>query len=301
MAIKTTELSKAKSSVTKLNTKIRGIKKSISALKKKDDPKGKNGGVVKALVKKQNAAQKEKDKKAAALKKKRSDEEQHKDNILTTMKSDARFSKDSYIMPNYPRSDESYVFIFVGDESEPHSTNVATQSIENGVNIATTTQMNAPTISITGVLGGETVDDIDSINKDLVKLKRWADHGTDLRWNSKAGYQGHVIMSDFTPEFDRTGTATGINACSVTFTLTIVTYFDSNVKKKKKATASKGTKSTKKAKTSKKKSTHKYIVAKSGYTYWYVSQKTGVKLSKIEKLNKYAAKKIPIGAKIYYS
>jgi len=87
----------------------------------------------------------------------------------------------------------------------------------------------------------------------------------------------------------------------VTFTLTIVTYFDSNVKKKKKATASKGTKSTKKAKTSKKKSTHKYIVAKSGYTYWYVSQKTGVKLSKIEKLNKYAAKKIPIGAKIYYS
>ncbi|GAK47704.1 possible minor structural protein gp89 [Secundilactobacillus oryzae JCM 18671] len=282
------------------NKTIKSTQKKITKLKKKVDPKGKSSSVIKALTKKQNDAKKAKDKAASA--KKRADEEEHKVTILNSVKDDDRFEKDAYVMPNYPRADDSYVFMFVTDESEPHSTNVATQAVEHGMNMVTTTQMNAPTISVTAVLGGETIDDMDQIKKDLVKLRRWTDHGTDIRWNSEAGYQEHVIMSDLTSDFNRASGGTGINTCNITFTLTIATYFDSNVKKKAKKTKKTGSKPKSKG-TGKGKSNskHKYIVAKSGYTYWYVSQKTGVKLSTVEKLNKYPARKIPIGAKIYYS
>lgn len=87
--------------------------------------------------------------------------------ILNSVKDDDRFEKDAYVMPNYPRADDSYVFMFVTDESEPHSTNVATQAVEHGMNMVTTTQMNAPTISVTAVLGGETIDDMDQIKKKI--------------------------------------------------------------------------------------------------------------------------------------
>lgn len=229
------------------------------------------------------------------------------------------FGIRSYIMPNNPKTDNSFVYIWVSDEQPSHGNSVASQAVEHGVTIATTTQMNIPTIAVTGTIGGDPDITMKQVKADVKRMQNWSDNGSDLQWHGQDVISS-VIMSDFAADYQLQAPGTGINSVSVSFTLTVATYFDSNVKKKKKSTKTSGNKSTKKGSGKSKKDTknygpngdindyyntkakaHKYVVAKRGYTYSYVSQKTGVKLSVIEKLNKYPARQIPIGAKIYYS
>lgn len=62
----------------------------------------------------------------------------------------------------------------------------------------------------------------------------------------------------------------------------------------------KKTKSANTKKSGTKKTTHKTTTVKTGMTYWSISQKTGVKVSELEKLNKWPANSIPVGAKVRY-
>lgn len=282
---------------------INALKKNMTKIKKKYD-----------RAKSNYSSEKQKTAKSDKLKKTRKD-------LNAKVKKDPRFKTHAYISPNNPGSTSSYVFIYVKDQSATHGSSIASQAVEEGMNMSTTSQMNAPTISITGTIGGRQKDTISSLTKEVEKLERWADSGIDMKWHGKRVYS-HVQISDFTSDLNFEGTGTGINSTDVSMTLQIGNYFNSKKKAKKKATKDTGTKTPKtgsksangKQKATAKKGnksndkndngkskTHKYIVAKRGYTYWYISQKTGVKLSVVRKLNKYPDREIPIGSKIYYS
>ncbi|WP_268914145.1 phage baseplate protein [Lentilactobacillus sp. SPB1-3] len=306
---------------TKYKDLMNDLKKQITSKKKQIknvNPKSKDAKKRKAAFTKQLSKlnkQYNSAKNNYAIAKEQSKIQKTRDTISAKIKKDPRFKTHAYIMPNNPGTNSSYVFIFVQDQSTDHGSSIASQAVEKGMNMSTTSQMNPATVSITGIIGGRQKDTISSIEKDLEKIEKWADNGIDMKWHGRRIF-AHVQLSDFTSDFNFEGAGTGINSSNVTFSLQIGNYFESTVKKKKGTTSDVGTKPVNKGNNNGKgtnkddknnnskgngNNTHKYIVAKRGYTYWYVSQKTGVKLSVVQKLNKYPDREIPIGAKVYYS
>lgn len=312
---------------TKYNAKMNSLNKQITAVKfqmnyiKKSKTRWNTKGLLyagnkklKELEKKYNRAKTNYSKAVGKVNK----TDRHRAKTLTNLKNSDKFNKCAYIMPNYPKTDSSYVFIFMQDISGSHGNTPATKAVDHGMNFAATTQMNTPTVSISGTLGGDVDTTLEEILKDVAKLELWADKGSDLRWVGKR-QANHVILSDLQTDINTASGGTGVNTVSVSGTLTLASYFNSNVKKKKSKTSNTGTKSTKKGTKKDTKNygangdindyyankanakSHKYVIAKRGYTYWYVAQKKGVKLSVIEKLNNYKDRQIPIGSKIYYS
>lgn len=217
------------------------------------------------------------------------------------------YGKYSYIMPKSPRSNGSYVFIYASDESSPSETNVTANAVEKGRSLNTGAQVQPTTVSVTGYLGGDgSKSKMTDLKAQLRKLKRWQRITSTMVWHGDNVYKNAVITG-VTPDFNHEPGTGGINIIAVTLTLQIGDFGDSNPKKKKKKTTDTGKKSVKSSgskkksgSSKKKKKKKRYIIAKRGYTYWYVSRKTHVSLAKVEKMNKYPARRIPIGAKIYY-
>lgn len=224
-----------------------------------------------------------------------------KDRAFVAMKKSDYWGIRGYIMPVYPWAATSYVFVWLDDEAPAFSTTITTNSTEKGKTVAGSSQAAATTVSITGKLGGDGgKSKMAGLKTQAQRLERWSKNATDLEWHGENTIK-HVTITEFTPDFSHDVGTGGTNAISITMTLTEAEYADSNAKPKKKTTTDTGKKkkTTAKKKT-KKKTTHRYIVAKAGYTYWYVHQKTGVKLATIEKLNKWPARRIPIGSHIKY-
>ena len=304
---------KYKMKMTAYADKMKVVKKQIGHVKKAKQT-AKTKKTLSALNKKMSKLKKQYNqaKSNYGIKKKAAKADTGRSKVLTKLKKSDLFKTYAYIIPNNPQASGSYVFIFEQDESVSHGNTPATQPVEHGVNIVTTTQMNTPTIGVSGTIGGRQGDTIAKLTKDVEKMERWSDSGIDMRWHGQRQVN-HVLLSDFQSDINM-ASGSGDNVINVTFTLTIATYFDSNIKKKKAQTKDTGNKSTTKGTkgnskkndknssgNSTKSKAHKYVTAKRGYTYWYVAQKTGVKLSVIEKLNNYADRQIPIGSKIYYS
>lgn len=227
---------------------------------------------------------------------------------LKNMKSDKEFSSLAYLMPKNPASDSSYALMFVTDISEPHSTNVASKAVEYGMNMATTTQKNATTITVTATLGGHHPN-MKEANKYHKKIIGWVDNGVACVFRSKEFSSDNVLISDYTPQRTLTDVGTGINTTNVSLTLVVANYFQTNKSSKKNSSKNVGHKGAKKGSKSKKNSSkkgssdskqHHYIIAKNGDNYINIARKKGVKLSHIKQLNKYADRQIPIGSKIFY-
>ncbi|WP_338230784.1 phage baseplate protein [Lactiplantibacillus paraxiangfangensis] len=224
--------------------------------------------------------------------------------IMKKMHKSDYWGHRAYIMPKYPHANTSYCFVFITDESTPHETTMSSNAVEKGRSLSANAQKQATTVSITGYLGGDgNKSKMAGLKKQAKRLARWSDNSSVMTWHGDNVYP-EVVITNFTPDFNHEPGTGGTNIIAVSMTLTIGDFADSNPKKKKKKTTDTGKKSVKKASSKKKgsKSAKKkrYIIAKRGYSYWYVSKKTKVSLSKIEKMNKYPARKIPIGAKIYY-
>lgn len=305
MAKKETAITKYHKLINKHKKRMINDEKHIRRLKKTKNPSKKQKRSLRSWQRayRRNKNALTKAKANYALAKKRSKEATHRRTIISKIKGDKRFKTHGYIMPNYPRTNSSFVFLYLTSESESHTTTVATQPVDHGVNITTTTQMSAPTIALEAIVGRKG-DTMRTLKSELKKLKRWSDHGTDLRWRSNQGYVSHVVLSSISINGDLSGSAVnsyGIGSVGVSITLTKTVYANSNVKKKSSKTNSTGAKGAKKSSHGGKgKPKTGYVIAKRGFTYSYLAAKLGCKISTLEKLNKYPARKIPIGAKIYY-
>lgn len=263
--------------------------------------KAKNANKLKKAMNKKKSTMEKAKANLSRYKKSREASDVHRANILAKMKTSKYWGKRGYIMPKYPWADTSYCFIYINDEAPSYANTPATNSLEKGHTTYAGSSKQPTSISLQGSLGGDGAKShMSGLKTQAKRLARWADNATQLTWHGETTMSSMTITA-FTPDFSHEVGTGGENVIGVTLTLQEAEYADSNVKKK----SNKGTDTGKKNKTTAKstassKKKKRYIVAKAGYTYWYVHQKTGVALATIEKKNKYPARKIPIGAKIYY-
>lgn len=226
----------------------------------------------------------------------------HKQNSLKNMKKDADWehSDGNYLMPLNPWSDDSYDLFYITDFQPTHESSVNSTSVEHGFYVSSVGQMSPPSYSITGYLGGEPGDTMDSIKKHINRIQGYADDTTQVIFIGDQSLK-HAVVSNFTPDFNHAvDGGGGINAVQFSMTITGVSFAESSIKQKKKVTTDSGKKSPTKGSNSKNNKGKKYVVAKRGDTYWGIAQKHKVSVSLVEKKNKYAATRIPVGAKIYY-
>lgn len=270
-----------KTRLTKLASNLNKTKKTLDKKKKSLTTKYDKA--------KTNAARYKHSREASALRKKK---------ILTKMKKSKYWGERAYIMPKYPWSTSSYVFIRVNDEAPAFNTTVASNSAEKGKTNASNPQAQPTTISIQGVLGGDGANShMKGLKQQAKRLERWSKNGTELTWHGDHNLASTSI-TDFTPDFSHEIGTGGENIINITLTLTQTEYADSNTKNKKKAKKDTGNKQKKKKSTKKPKK--RYVVTKRGWTYYYISKKTKTPIKTLEKKNKYKPRAIPIGVKIYY-
>lgn len=222
----------------------------------------------------------------------------HMENTLKNMKKDNDWehSDGNYLIPKNPWSDDSYALFYVTDFQPTHESSVNSTSVEHGFYVSSVGQMTPPSYAITGYLGGEPDDTMDDIKKRINRIQGYADDTTQVLFTGDQSLKSAVVTA-FTPDFNhQIDGGGGENAVSFSLTITGVSFADSTIKQKKKATKDSGKKTPKKGSS---KGSH-YVIAKRGDTYWGIATKHKVSVSTVEKKNKYAATRIPVGAKIYY-
>lgn len=203
---------------------------------------------------------------------------------------------NSYIMPNDARSNNSFVAFMVTNEADDHSTNVATEPVEHGVNIQTSTQMNAPTVSVTAKIYGKNME---SLKEQVNKLTNWSHSGADMFFNGPHQHPQCTISDvSATYNWDADGSLT---TADLSITLSIAQFFNTEPRSKRKgAKKDSGSKGRKRGQSSKNANSKHYVIAKSGMTYAYIADKKHVSVQSLEQKNNFSATKIPIGSKIYY-
>lgn len=294
-------LSKYQTQFNELNNKIEHITNLINDLNsKKQTNKVKNS--KKVQQKKLSELQKQINDLNINMKKEQTNE--YRTNTLTKMRNDNNFGeKKATLVPKSPNTNQSYVILFIKNENTDTSPQINTKSVENGMNMATTSQRGANTITFDAVIGGDSADDIDEVNREVNKLKYWSNNGTPLIFHSNNLNSESVQISAFTASYEYIDGGTGINTANVSITLTEAEFFNTNVSTKKgskKYVGHKGNKKGTKNKINSNTTKHRYIIAKSGDTYIKLAREKGVTLSHVRQLNKYADRSIPIGAKLYY-
>ncbi|WP_203642987.1 phage baseplate protein [Levilactobacillus andaensis] len=289
---------KYKNDYTKANDAFKSAKKKYDKVKNKNTKHAKK--LKKSMNKKKSNMEKTKSN-LSRYKKSREASDIYRAKILAKMKTSKYWGKRGYIMPKYPWTDTSYCFIYINDEAPNYANTPATNSLEKGHTTYAGSSKQPTSISLQGSLGGDGANShMSGLKTQMKRLARWSDNSTQLTWHGETTMSSMTITA-FTPDFSHEVGTGGENIIGVTLTMQEAEYADSDVKQKSTKGTDTGKKNPTKPKnpaSSKKKK--RYIVAKAGYTYWYVHQKTGESLATIEKKNKYTAGKIPIGAKIYY-
>lgn len=227
----------------------------------------------------------------------------HMKNILKKMKKDRDWDGAggrAYIVPLRPWTDSSYALIYITDMQPTHESTITTTPVERGFSVSTAGQLTSPTYSVTGYLGGKVGDKMKDLQKVSDRLAMYNDDTTSIKFVGDETISEGVI-TNYTPDYNRQiDGGGGTNAISISMTITKVTYADSNTKKKS-TKHNKTTDSGKKNKTSgTKKSGKRYVVTKKNDTYWGIATAHKVSVASVEKLNKYPAKSLPVGVKVYY-
>lgn len=290
---------KLKEQMDKLNAKIKHSNSLLNKLKNK-----KQTSKVKNSIKIQQKNIQNYKKQIATLKvnMQKAKIDELRSNTLENMRKNPMFSNDkATLVPQNPNTNQSYVILFMKTANADTSPQVNTKAVEKGMNLSTTTQQGANTISFEAIIGGGDVDQMSEVKREIGKLRYWSNNGVPLIFHSNNYNSESVQISAFTNSYEFTDAGTGINSANVSITLTEAQFFETNIKTKKGTTKYVGHKGNKKGtKNSNASNKHRYVIAKSGVTYLSVARSKHVSLAHVRKLNKYADRSIPIGAKIYY-
>ncbi|WP_304057849.1 LysM peptidoglycan-binding domain-containing protein [Levilactobacillus namurensis] len=318
-------MSKAKTKYNKAKTTSSKDKKALSTLKNKL-AKAKTAGAKASLEKKIRAANKSvkkannrvtstknaytKAKNNLATFKKSQAAERRKASLALKKKIIAQMQKDKpgywaagrpFVIPKYPRSISSYVYIDNSTESETTTVDMTTNSIAPGQYINHYTQMSPVQRQIDGKLGGSLVSKVDGLKKQFDRLKRWSSNGTELELHHGQRSNNSVVLTSVAATFD----APLDNAVPVSISIQDIKWAKGGkVKSAKKTTTSKkanntGAKTPTKGDRSKAKpKAGKYLTIKSGDTYWGYHVRFGTSISKLRSWNGYPDRRLPIGKKV---
>lgn len=317
------ELSKAKKASQKksLNKKLSSAQKTLSQARKKSSSisstaksyaakKSSKSKYTKSLSK---SVKSTKSKKSKAAKKKSAYNKQlaakkakkHKQKVakatsainkkISTQKT--KFGKPHSAMFGYDSESSKVVFLFDTDVSETRSADVTSNAIDKGNPIMDHSRISSVSVSITSKLFGTSTKDINQQYQSLI----------DWEKNQVVSFEGeiywrHAVISEVSKTYGSPSSMPDENfykdaksfTLGISFNLTYIMFAKVKYTKNKKSkkTKSKGKKQASKS-TSK-----KYVTAKSGTTYWGLSQKYGVSIKKLESWNKQKATAIRIGSKI---
>lgn len=206
-------------------------------------------------------------------------------------------AKRPFIIPKYPRSIHSYVYIDNTSESETTTTDMTTNAIAPGQYINHFAQNSPTQHQIDGKLGGSATSKMAGLKKQFNSLKRWATNGTEIELHHGQRTSNSAILTSVAANFD----APRDNALPVSIALQDVKWARSEIKKKSKTKATKkkgnnvGDKSATKGSRNKKGS---YLTIKKGDTYWGYHLRFGTSIAKLRSWNGFPDKKLPIGKKI---
>jgi len=207
-------------------------------------------------------------------------------------------SKRPYIIPKYPQTKHSYVFIDNETETASGSTEITTSAIFTGQYINHYTQSQPVTHTIDGKLGGSSNSEISGLKKQLETLMRWCRDGIEVELHSQQGTNSGVITS-VSPNYDEPLE----NAIKLSVTVQEINWANTKPKKTTKGKTSKSpkNKTDKPTKSGSRKTVKpkagKYITIKSGDTYWGYHNKYGTSISKLRSWNGFSDTKLPIGKK----
>lgn len=209
-------------------------------------------------------------------------------------------SKRPYVIPKYPGSENSYVFIDNTSENETTSTEMTTNTISPGQYVNHYTQTQPIQRQIEGKLGGSSVSKVSYLKKQFNMLRRWATNGTEIEFHGQK-YSSSAVLTSVAANFDQPRD----NALAVSVAIQDVKWATSTNKKKstKKTNTSKtnntGTKSPTKGDRNKTKpKAGKYLTIKKGDTYWGYHMKFGTSIAKLRSWNGYPDRYLPIGKKV---
>lgn len=210
------------------------------------------------------------------------------------------------IMPKYPGTDHSYVYIDNNSESESSSTSLTANSISPGQYVNHFTQMEPTQHQIEGKLGGtllsmDPVSGISGLKKQYDMLRRWSENGIEVEILHGQRPTQSAVLTAVSANFD----APRDNAISVSVSYEEVKWAKSAATKSSKK-GSPGKKPAKKSTSNHRKKGNRskngrvptYTVIKKGDSYWMFHKKYGTTISDMESWNGWHAKHLPIGKKI---
>lgn len=233
-------------------------------------------------------------KKRVETKKKQTQNRSKINDKIAAAKKKYKIHKNVYLngLTTIQRADAMTSRVFILGESDPSETNdqdVPTNEVDNSDPRTNYSVRSSKQLSGTYYLFGKTSD----LDTQFEILQGWARKGIEVTVRGFSKW-AHAYLSSVGKTANTAGNKNSL-ALSLTFTYAMKSKIDYAKKKSKKKTKSSSTK-----KSGTKKTTHKTTTVKTGMTYWSISQKTGVKVSKLEKLNKWPATSIPVGAKVRY-
>lgn len=206
-----------------------------------------------------------------------------------------------FIIPKYPGSIKSYIFIQNNSESETIQTDITTNAISPGQYTNHFSQTSPVQRQFDGKIGGAQVSQVSDLKNQFDKLKRWSSRGTEVELHHGQRTSNSAVLSSVGINFD----APRDNAIPVSITMQDVKWAETMVKKSSKKTTSKkkGSNSGKKSPTkgSRKKAkpkAGKYLTIKKGDTYWGYHIKYGTSISKLRSWNGFPDRRLPIGKKV---
>ncbi|WP_461243679.1 LysM peptidoglycan-binding domain-containing protein [Secundilactobacillus muriivasis] len=280
---------------TKLKSKVTAAQRATSKAKTRmDSDKTKYTKAKKNLATFKSNQSAEKRKATLALKKK----------MITQMQKNKPGywkAKRPYIIPKYPGTMHSYVFIDNTSESETTTTDITTNALSPGQYVNHYTQTTPPQRQFDGKLGGSSISEVAGLKKQLDMLKRWAANGTEVEQHHGQRSTNSATITSVAANFD----APRDNAVPISLALQDVKWASSDVKKSSGSTTTKkkpndtGEKSTTKGdrKTTKPKA-GSYLTIKKGDTYWGYHLKFGTSIAKLRSWNGFPDTKLPVGKKI---
>lgn len=180
--------------------------------------------------------------------------------------------------------------VHVNEEDTTADVNIPSHKVEKGINLSDHVEREPIVVQLSGLLVRATKKEVESLIKNLLNIEK---NGTLVTYTGRRIYT-NMMLSNLNFKAD----SSIKNGFTFSCTLTEVRIAKpAYVPPKRKAVTASKAKAGRKQ-TANKKTSPIYHKTKKGDTYWALAKKYGTTWQQLQKWNKYAPTKIPIGVKL---
>lgn len=275
----------AQKSMMAAHRQIASLKKTLSGLKSTKSKQKKTLGIYKQVSSERSKAKTKKKvaKNSALIKKKIKKNRSKKERYNPFVGHTAIYRKD--------KKSSKVWFLGSADETENNTQDIASNAVDDSNPTARYSKRSDKGYTGTFYMFAANEKKADTL---YTQFQKWALRGYEVAIRGFSNWNSALISDVDKNKFYK-------NAVQMSLTFKYVKPQKIQYTKSKKKAVKKTTgKKAKKSGSGKTKTSKRYVIAKPGTTYSGVALSKHVSLAKVMKLNKYPARKIPIGSKIYY-